>query len=351
MPAHCILVFVLGEGSNPNALAAAYDHQIQGTDAKTVFKHSNLICNIPLLTAVHTPCCLRRHGQAVAVRAAPELILLACEVKVAARRGADLLRTYGQYHFLGKLVALAQRSKVAAKYVKVTERLRSLMPAASAAAAVSGVSTPPSTSAGGGASPFSGHATGGQSTGGSGSAGPLGALDRTMTGGGGELGAVGGGQMLRQGHHERVYAVSFAPPSVATASGGMCVWWALESGVEFYSDATQSTTSFATEGDVFLTYVAIDDAGNTWGGTSQGTLLMRRPRVWDSQAEERLFPSAVRAITFDSATGAVWAGDERGCLRAARLREDTGRIQPLLTVLAGAAPARRWFSASVLLGR
>lgn len=282
----------------------------------------------------------------MATRAAPELILLACEVKVAARRGADLLRTYGQYHFLGKVVALAQRSKVAAKYVKVTERLRGLMPATPSAPSL-GPAEGRMPGASNSASPFQAQAGGG-------AAAPpsVGALERVGTGGSSlepaVQGGAGGGQVLHQGHHERVYSVAFAPPSVAAASGGLCVWWALESGVEFYSDATQSTTSFATEGDVFLSAVAIDNSGNTWGGTSSGTLLMRRPRVWDSQSEERLFGSAVRAIAFDPDTGAVWSGDEQGCLRAARLQDDSGRIVPLLTALGGRA-SRRGLSAGNLL--
>jgi hypothetical protein len=273
--------------------------------------------------------------QAVATRPAPELIVVACEVKVAARRGADLLRTYGQYHFLGKLVAVAQRGRVAAKYTRVTARLRGLMPAAPPGA------MPPSPTAS--ASPFQAIASGSGSGGAGAGAGAT--ADRSVAGAAGG----GAGQVLKRGHHERVQSIAFAPAAVAAASGGLCVWWSSDAGVEFYSDAAQSTTSFATEGGVFLTAVAIDVAGNTWGGTSGGTLLMRRPRVWDSQAEERLFGSAVRAIAFGDDGGAVWAGDDAGCLRAARFHPDSGRIHPLLTALAGRA-SRRGFSTGALLG-
>lgn len=282
---------------------------------------------------------------------------------MAARRGADLLRTYGQYHFLGKLVAVAQRSRVEGKYTKVTERLRSLMP--SMAPPHGAPLTPKAAAIGDGgssASPFQAAATGGSGGSGGGVAaahlaagGNLARPAVVSRGGGGgadpsvvHTAAICAGQVLREGRNERVFSVAFAPAAVAAASGGLCVWWALESCVEFYSDAAQSTTSFATEGSVFLSCVAIDNAGNTWGGTSSGTLLMRRPCVWDSQAEERLFAGAVRAITFDPHTGTVWAGDEHGCVRAARLQDDTGRIHLLLTVLAGRS-SRRGLSASSLI--
>jgi hypothetical protein len=285
--------------------------------------------------------------QAVAARAAPELILLACEVKVAAQRGVALLRTYGQYHFLGKLVAWGRRGEVAARFALVSERLRGLMPTplsgpSDVTPVVSGVCV--------GATPFSGAAAAPSAL------GPHGVLERAVTGScdSGALGKASGGQLLRtsnRGRHERVYAVSFVPPALAAATGGLCVWWAMESAVEFYSDVTQATTSFAIEGDTFLTAIAIDGAGNTWGGTSRGSLLVRRPRAWDTQAEERLFTGAVRALAFDGAMSMVWAGDERGCLRGARLHDDGWRIEPAVTALAGQALARRGLSAAALFGR
>lgn len=271
------------------------------------------------------------------MRAAPELILLACEIKVAARRGAHLLRAYGEYNFLGKMVAWTRRRRVEAKYAAVTERLRGLMPGASP---TPGDATPVSVSG----APMAGPHAGGRGEGGHG------LLERAVAAASEASGAAPAacGQVLRRGRHERVYCLSFAPQSVAAASGGMCVWWALEAAVEFYSDATGSTTSFGIEGDVFLTHVAVDASGNTWGGTSCGTLLVRRPHVWDSQVEERLFGSAVRAIAFDADTSTVWAGDEHGCLRASRLRDEGWRIEPLLTALAGCAP-RRGISVGALL--
>jgi len=291
---------------------------------------------------------------------------------VAARRGADLLRNYGQYHFLGKFVVWMQRSKVEAKYEKVTERLRGLMPAATAAITSTGGYGTPTSSAGGGnnvatttttaatptsASPFLAHTSSGgagrASNSGGGAAAAAGALERTVTGGSGGVGggeAAHGGQLLRRGRHERVYAVSFAPPAIAAASGGMSVWWALESCVEFYTDATQSTTSFAIEGGVYLSCVAIDGAGNTWGGTNRGALLVRRPRMWDIQAEEKLFSSALRALAFDDESAVVWAGDEYGCLRSAHLHEGAWRIEPLLTALAGRKPTRGLSAGALLQG-
>jgi hypothetical protein len=291
------------------------------------------------------------------VRGAPELILLACEVKVAAQRGVDLLRTYGQYHFLGKLAAWGRKARVAARFVAVTERLRGLMPSAPGGGGASGNAG----GGGGGASNGLGPQYGGGSDGGG--RAPLsggGLLERAVTGscdsGGGPASAAAAppGQLLRaagpRGRGERVHAVVFAPPAVAAASGGLAVWWALESAVEFYSDVTQATTSFAIEGDTYLTSVAIDGAGNTWGGTSRGGVLARRPRAWDAQAEERLLPGAVRALAFDGGAAMVWAGDERGCLRAARLDEAAWRLAPGVTALAGAALARRGLSAGALFG-
>ena len=290
-------------------------------------------------------------AQAVATRAAPELILLACEVKVAARRAGHLLRTYGCNSFCGSPVAWMRRSRVVSEYGKVTERLRGLMPGAPSGTAVPGRLAPTSAGDASLASPFGMAGTGFGSSGGgnSSSADPRSLLERVVGSSGGS-GSTDGGHVLRQGRNERVYAVSFMPPELAAATGGgLCVWWALDSAVEFYSDATQSTTSFAIEGDVHLTCVAIDDAGNTWGGSSCGTLLVRRPRVWDVQAEERLFGGPVHAIAFDTAAATVWAGDEHGCVRAARLNEDSWRIEPLFTALEGRAPAPRRLSGSVLL--
>lgn len=277
-------------------------------------------------------------------RAAPELILLACEVKVAARRGLHLISVYGRSSCVGRLAAWARRSQVEAKYAAVTQRLQGLMPAGPA----SGGPSPTSRDAAAHASGLAASARDGIFAASS-SGGGAGLRERTAPGKSGDGGAAAGGQVLRRGRHERVYCVAFSPPSAAAASGGLCAWWALESAVEFYSDAAQATTSFAIEGDVRLTHVAIDPAGNTWGGTNTGTLLVRRPFAWDIQAEERLFGGAVRAIAFDASSGRVWAGDDNGCLRAAHLHADTWHIEALFTAAEG-GPARRATGSILLRG-
>ena len=317
---------------------------------------------------------MSRLEQAAAAQAAPELILLACEVKVAAQRGAHLLRAYGQFHLLGRLVAWTRRARVEAKFRQVTERLRGLMPQAAggADAAAAAAGAPGALRVGTGtldrvSAGMAGTAgAGGGSGNGSGSGASMAA----------SAGAAYAGQLLRKGrHHERVHSVAFAPPAAALAGNGsigggggggggsgsggdggaaaaaaaVAVWWALDAAVEFYSDAAQATTSFATDGAASLTCVAVDGAGNTWGGTSGGGLLARRPYVWDAQAEERLFAGPVRALAFDAGAAVVWAGDEHGCLRAARLCEDAWRIEPLAVALPGRAP-RRGISTGALLG-
>lgn len=45
---------------------------------------------------------LSRLEQAVATSAAPELIVVACEIKVACQRGLHLFRTYGRWVHFGK---------------------------------------------------------------------------------------------------------------------------------------------------------------------------------------------------------------------------------------------------------
>lgn len=98
---------------------------------------------------------------------------------------------------------------------------------------------------------------------------------------------------LRSNEAEKVSCICYGLPpsellSLSSSSGGHsplaapCVWWSVGERLEFYSECTQSTTSFAPRGEhAAITCVALDHAGNVWAGNTRGSVMMRRQRNWD----------------------------------------------------------------------
>jgi hypothetical protein len=89
---------------------------------------------------------------------------------------------------------------------------------------------------------------------------------------------------------EKVTCISYTQQPLAAAGGALapCVWWAVGERLEFYSEATQSTTSFAPRGEgVPITAVSLDAGGNVWAATSRGCVMVRRQRNWEQVSSRR----------------------------------------------------------------
>jgi hypothetical protein len=209
-----------------------------------------------------------------------------------------------RYRYFGKLVAAATRSSTTAKYDAVIARLLAIMP----------TEQPQQASAAGGSG--SGHVARlggllGTANNDSGSSTPCGpataSIDRTATTSttntvaaaagvlermlkGSAAGAAGSDAaaaadsnyvLVRSGEHDKVTSMCFLPPP-DSLSAAACVWWAVNDRLEFYSGATQSTTSFAAAAveRAAITALTLDSAGNVWGGTAKGTVFMRQRTNW-----------------------------------------------------------------------
>jgi hypothetical protein len=207
-----------------------------------------------------------------------------------------------RYRYFGKLVAAATRSSTTAKYDAVIARLLAIMP----------TEQPQQGSAAGGSG--SGHVARlggllGSANNDSGSSTPRGAatasIDRVATTSspnavaaaagvlermlkGSAAGAAGSAAaadsscvLVRSGEHDKVTSMCFLPPP-DSLSAAACVWWAINDRLEFYSGATQSTTSFAAPAveRSAITALTLDSAGNVWGGTAKGTVFMRQRTNW-----------------------------------------------------------------------
>ena len=68
--------------------------------------------------------------QATETRSAPELIVIACEVKVSARRGLTLVDVYGGMGVVSKLLTMVMRKSIYKKFDKVINHLKTLASAA-----------------------------------------------------------------------------------------------------------------------------------------------------------------------------------------------------------------------------
>jgi hypothetical protein len=84
--------------------------------------------------------------------------------------------------------------------------------------------------------------------------------------------------VLRSSEAGKVTCISYGD-SPGTSN---CIWWATGDQLEFYSTSTQTTTSFAPHVErSAVTAVAVDSVGNIWCATSKGAILMRQQRNWE----------------------------------------------------------------------
>lgn len=268
-----------------------------------------------------------------------------------------------RYRYLGKVIALATRSSITAKFDAVVRRLTAIMPLdrtpsftsikqpqPAAAAAAAGALLQPSVEAAGGGGVQQQHlgssaqrnsrdsfddaasdanqlqqqlgagSSGGfaaaaaarlkgssSSGGGRGSADvPVGSI--TQCGhGAADRGDAGASSVLsvvlRSSEAARVTCISF----VDTPGPSNCIWWAAGERLEFYSTATQSTTSFAPTAErAAVTAVAVDSLGNIWCANSKGTITMRQQRNWEQVRGGRMCVPCCRAVLGDAAGHALW---------------------------------------------
>eukprot|EP00882_Tetradesmus_deserticola_P011737 GHRQ01012417.1.p1 GENE.GHRQ01012417.1~~GHRQ01012417.1.p1 ORF type:complete len:613 (+),score=232.73 GHRQ01012417.1:203-1840(+) len=182
-----------------------------------------------------------------------------------------------------------------------------------------------------------------------------GVLERMLKGSGagaaGSASADSCGVLVRSGKHDKVTSMCFlSPPDSLSAAA--CVWWAVGDRLEFYSDATQSTTSFAAAASehAAITVLTLDSAGNVWGGTAKGTVFMRRRTNWQQVFVERAFNSCVRTLSADADSGVVWGGDDAGRLAVFRWRQGSlhTRLECTATILPGKAGALKGRSSAAL---
>ncbi len=76
-------------------------------------------------------------------------------------------------------------------------------------------------------------------------------------------------------------------------------WLLLPTGqmMEFYSEASQSTTAFAIDKtSLTVTSLGIDVDGNVWTGHVKGLIRVRQKQAWDFAAEDKCFSVAIRRV-------------------------------------------------------
>lgn len=210
---------------------------------------------------------------------------------MAARRGHTLTRDYGQISGLGKVFSLITRKSVSAKFAKVIADLKALIPAAAAAPppaaspspppsafssqhppqlshAATSPTLPPESQASSSlqAPPLSGiHSTSApcaadadKRKGGSlatrSRRGGLDTISQLVGGSHGLPHNLSGnaahagppvGLVVRDAKHDTVHALTYVPASVA--GGHVCIWWSAGNSLEFWSEASRSSTSFPME--------------------------------------------------------------------------------------------------------
>jgi hypothetical protein len=191
--------------------------------------------------------------QAIAARETPELLLVASEVKVTAKRALTLVEVHGRRKSLAKLLNVINKKKIVAKIGMTQQRFSALLPPPER----------PSTSA----PQHLGQAAGP----------PLERASSAASPGGARAPA---GQVLRQGKHDKVFSAAYVPYNTSVYPH-TCVWWSLGHQLEFYSEAAQCTTAFPIEGSGYaVTTVAIDPLGNVWTGHAKGYVRVRRKQTW-----------------------------------------------------------------------
>ncbi len=253
--------------------------------------------------------------QATETRSAAELVTLACEVKVSARRGLTLVDVYGGMGVVTKFVTMLMRKSIYKKYDKVINHLKALLPPAEPMPAV------PSTAAAAAAQ--------------AGPSSPVAMLvkdtDNNSEGGGSRYGSKSAnvlteprGEELRPAKRgEKVHCVTNVQSS---DQDGISVWWSAGAMLEFYTEANQSTTAFLVDKpSLIITAIGLDAEGNLWTGHIKGLVRVRRNEQWEYMAEDASFASsAVRCMDFDE-SGFAWVGDDSGRVKVRLFENVSGR--------------------------
>ena len=150
--------------------------------------------------------------QAVESGSAQELIAVACEIKVAARRGLTLVDVYGSYGKLLKVMTMLLRKQSNAKFDQVIDRLKSLMPPPHVEPA-----EPANVSKEAPKRIFcSSNNSGALAR----SSVPILPYTSQLTLSPGPL----MGTILREAKHDRVHCVSYVPLAALSAAS-VCIWW------------------------------------------------------------------------------------------------------------------------------
>jgi len=228
-----------------------------------------------------------------------------------------------RYRYLGKVIALATRSSITAKFDAVIGRLTAIMPLdrtpsftsirpaqasnrlaaeADAGSVRAGNTVPHSTrnsmeepsAPEGSQQQALGHGSGSGSF--AAAAGALAAKLKGSSGRGSGDAAAGAvlhhisseagaaavlSIVLRSCESAKVTCMSFVD-GPHTLSASTCLWWAAGDCLEFFSTSTQSTTSFAPHTErAAITAVVVDSAGNIWCANTKGAVMMRQQRNWE----------------------------------------------------------------------
>ncbi|MEW5304554.1 MAG: hypothetical protein WDW36_007157 [Sanguina aurantia] len=260
---------------------------------------------------------LSRLEQAISIHEGPELILVACEVKVSARRGNTLVSMYGSYSALAKFMTLMMRSYIHTNSSTHPTGLHPNPPSTTNLQQQPGL---PSAQ-----QPALPQSLQQQQHSGSSSQQQV-SLSQVVAVQHHHHAPVVG-ILLRDAMHDRVHAVAYIPDTMKHALGDqVCLWWSAGRIMEFYSEATQATTAFGAEKpSLIVTALVIDNGGNVWTGHQKGLIRMRKYCQWEYAAEDKCFSSAIRVMFLDCA-GNVWIGDEEGRVKVMHYDEDTGRI-------------------------
>ncbi|GLI61954.1 hypothetical protein VaNZ11_004517 [Volvox africanus] len=286
----------------------------------------------------------------------PDLIGIACDITCAAKRGITLVDVYGKYSTMVKVMTIFLRSYIHSKFEKQTELLKKLNPSVQVQASAHRPQVPlPPVPAAQSQQHTSSTAsvqsnTSANTVGGA----PLSVIPEVVT----QLGRSSAGtaapsqaaappavpqslavapptpqppaatqplvgKMLQCNRHEKVLAMTYVPAAQVQASEYMCIWWSVGQRMEFYSEATQSTTVFQEASNV--TALGIDEAGSVWTGHAKGQVRVRYKQQWERTMEDKVFTTAVRAIAFDD-LGRAWAGDESGRIKVMAYDPQGGQL-------------------------
>ncbi|GIL51335.1 hypothetical protein Vafri_7343 [Volvox africanus] len=286
----------------------------------------------------------------------PDLIGIACDITCAAKRGITLVDVYGKYSTMVKVMTIFLRSYIHSKFEKQTELLKKLNPSVQVQASAHRPQVPlPPVPAAQSQQHTSSTASVQSTTSANTCGGPpltvipevITQLGRSSTGTAALPQAAAPpvipqslavapptpqppaatqplvGKMLQCNRHEKVLAMTYVPAAHVQASEYMCIWWSVGQRMEFYSEATQSTTVFQEASSV--TALGVDEAGSVWTGHAKGQVRVRYKQQWERTVEDKVFTTAVRAIAFDD-LGRAWAGDESGRIKVMAYEPQEGQL-------------------------